>query len=753
MYKLLFISLLNSIVSSVAFCQAPAPSAYKNPNLPIEERIKDLISRMTPEEKAGQLSQMNGGTFTGPAQNDPGQKAKMVQVKEGKVGSMLNVTGSGETKAIQKVAVEQSRLGIPLIFGLDVIHGYSTIFPIPLAEACSWDLAGIEKNASVAAREAAASGIHWTFAPMCDISNDIRWGRVMEGAGEDPYYGALVSAARVRGFQGNLNDDKHILACVKHFAGYGAVESGREYNLTDFSRSALWNKHLPPYKGAVDAGAATVMNGFNVVDGIPVTGNSFLVNEVLKKKWGFKGLLVSDWASFQEMISWGYAENDKDAAMKAMNAGSMMEMHSKTVTTHLPDLLKEGKVSMAVVDEAVARVLRLKFKLGLFEQPYKFSNEDREKKELFTTSNRETAREAAKRSIVLLKNENQALPILATVKNVALIGSYAESKEDMFDFWIAKGNAQDAVSILEGLKTKFGTKTEMSFSKGYLPNETTTDALIKEAVESASKAEVVLVNIGISGKKAGEDRSLSKPEIPECQVELLKALQKTGKPIVAIVTSGRPLVLTRIQPLVSSILQCWILGTETGNAIADVVTGAYNPSGKTVLTFPYDVGQIPVYYNHFRTGRPLPPGPNGDSTWKSRYRDIPNEPLYPFGFGLSYTQFDYSSFGLSASETTKGGTVTANVTVKNTGKYDGEEVVQFYIQDLAASIIRPVKELKGFEKITLKAGESKKVSFQISDKDLSFFDSDGNVVLEPGKFKIYVGTNSKNVLQADLELK
>jgi beta-glucosidase len=657
-----------------------------------------------------------------------------------------------ETKAIQKVAVEQSRLGIPMLFALDVIHGYRTVFPIPLAEACSWDLAGIEKNSSVAASEASAAGLHWTFAPMCDISNDIRWGRVMEGAGEDPFYGALVAAARVKGFQGNL-DNKHILACVKHFAGYGAVESGREYNLTDFSRSALWNKHLPPYKGAVDAGAATVMNGFNVLDGIPVSGNSFLVNDVLKKKWGFKGILVSDWGSFTEMINWGHAEDGKDAAMKAINAGSMLDMESKVLVKYLPELLKEGKVSMKDVDDAVARLLRIKFQLGLFEQPYKFSSEEREKNELFTPANRQIAREAAKRSIVLLKNENQTLPLSATVKKVALVGSFAESKEDMFDFWIASGKYNEAVSILEGMKSKLGIQAELSFSKGYNTDGTTTEAMIKEAVDMASRSEVVLVNIGISGKMAGEDRALAKPEIPEAQVELLKALQKTGKPVVAIVTSGRPLILTNIQPLVSSILQCWILGTETGSAIADVLMGTYNPSGKTVMTFPYAVGQIPVYYNHFKTGRPIPEDVKGDFSWKSRYRDIPNEPLYPFGYGLSYTSFDYSGLTLSAKETQKGGLVTASGTVKNTGKLDGEEVVQWYIRDLAGSIIRPVKELKGYEKIMLKAGESKTVKFQVSDKELSFFDSEGNVKTEPGKFKVFVGTNSRDVLEADLELK
>ena len=706
---------------------------------------------MTIEEKAGQLNQLNGGVFTGPAQSDPGQKAKIQQVKDGLVGSMLNVTGVVETKAIQKIATEESRLGIPLLFALDVIHGYKTIFPIPLAEACSWDLPGIEKNATVAAKEASAAGIHWTFAPMCDISNDIRWGRVMEGAGEDPWLGGLISAARVKGFQGKLDDNAHILACIKHFAGYGAVESGREYNLTDFSHVALWNKYLPPYKAAVEAGAATLMNGFNVIDGVPVSANKYLVTDILKKKWGFKGLLVSDWASFQEMIAWGYAENDKDAAMKSINAGSMLDMQARVVVKYLPELVKEGKVPMALVDDAVARLLRIKFELGLFEQPNKFSNEEREKVELFTPANRQIARDAAKKSIVLLKNDNQILPIQKSVKKIALIGAYADSKDDMFDFWIAKGESKDAVSILEGMKLKFANQAEISFSKGYEINAEKNDALIAEAVEKANGAEIVLVNIGISGKMAGEDRALARPEIPENQIQLLQALKKTGKPVVALITSGRPLILTNVESLVNGMLQCWILGTETGNAVAEVLAGSFNPSAKTVMTFPYDVGQIPVYYNHFQTGRPV--DSNGNGSWRSRYRDIPNKPLFPFGFGLSYTNFSYKDFKISGIETTKGGKVTASVTVSNSGKFDGEEIVQWYVRDLAASIIRPVKELKGFEKIFLKVGEQKTVNFTISDKELSFLDGEGNEKLEPGRFHIFAGTNSENVQKLDLDLK
>jgi len=730
--------------------QKPAATAlYKNPKTSIADRVKDLLQRMTMEEKAGQLNQLNGGAFTGPAANDAGQQAKMQLTRDGKIGSFLNVLGAMETKAIQEVAMKESRLGIPILFGYDVIHGYKTIFPIPLAEACSWDLTGIQQNASVAAKEAASAGIHWAFSPMCDISNDPRWGRVMEGAGEDPWYGAKVAAARVKGLQGDLNDAEHILACIKHYAVYGAVEAGREYNNVDVSRVALWNKYLPPYKGGIEAGAATIMNSFNVLDGVPASGNKYLVDDILKKKWGFKGFVVSDWSSFGEMVTHGYAADRKDAALKAIEAGSMMDMESKVVIDYLPQLVKEGKITVKQVDDAVGRILYYKFKLGLFDDPYKFSNPDREKNTLFTPAHRQVAREAAKRAIVLLKNDNNTLP-LKTAGKIALVGYYANSHDDLFDFWIAQGKSADGVTVYEGLKNKWGANASISFSNGYNADGTATDATIGEAVQNAQNADVVIVNIGISGKMAGEDRALANPAIPEGQVQLLRALQKTGKPIIALVSGGRPLVLTGIQPLANAIVQCWLLGTEGGNAIADVLTGDYNPSGKTVISFPYAVGQIPVYYNHFNTGRPGPT--DGAGNWFSRYRDIPNSPLYPFGYGLSYTTFGYSNLQLSQPVINKAQSLKVSITVANTGKVDGEEVVQLYIRDIAASIIRPVKELKGFQKIALKAGESKEVSFTLTGKELSFYDANGNTVLEPGKFTVFVGGNSKDVLEKGFEL-
>jgi beta-glucosidase len=729
-----------------SFVNGQTKLPYQNAALSIEARVKDLLSRMTVQEKAGQLNQLNGGAFTGPAADNAGQSEKAKQVREGRVGSLLNVVGVADTRKIQQEAMK-NRLGIPLLFGYDVIHGYKTIFPIPLAEACSWDVKGIEKNSSIAAREAAAGGIHWTFAPMCDITNDPRWGRIMEGIGEDPFYGGLISAARVRGFQGNLNDNEHILACVKHFAAYGLVEAGREYNNVDVSRPMLWNKYLPPYKAAVDAGAATVMNAFNVLDGVPASANKFLITDVLKNKWGFKGFLVSDWGSFAEEINHGYAEDGKDAALKSLQAGSMMDMESKLSVEFLPQLLKEGKINMKQLDEAVGKILYQKFGMGLFDNPLKFCDDENEKSKIFTVENRAVAFEAAKKSILLLKNDNNILP-LDKNKKIALVGLYANSKEDMFDFWVAQGNPNDAVSVYEGLKSKINNIT---FCNGYNADNSTNETLINEAVANANNAEVIVVNIGISGKMAGEDRALSNPVISEGQIALLKALQKTGKPIITLVSSGRPLVLTQAEPLTNALVQCWILGTEHGNAIASMLVGEYNPSAKTVITFPYAIGQIPIYYNHFNTGRPTPTDPAG--SWFSRYRDVKNEPLYPFGYGLSYTSYTYGDLKLSTTNITKTGKIIATISVTNSGKVDGEEVVQLYIRDYAASIVRPVKELKAFEKVSLKAGETKTVSFTLSQRDLSFLDANGNTVVEAGKFGVFIGGNSRDVKQGDFTLR
>ena len=735
------IALFSITVNSFAQTKFP----YQNPALTIEKRVADLLGRMTVEEKAGQLNQLNGGAFTGPAVNNVGQNEKIKMVQSGAVGSLLNVVGVADTRAIQTEAVK-SRLHIPLIFGYDVIHGYKTIFPVPLAEACIWDLEAIEKNSSIAAKEASAAGVHWTFAPMCDVSNDPLWGRVMEGAGEDPYYAGLVSAARVKGFQGNLNDNKHVLACVKHFAAYGLVEAGREYNQVDVSRVMLWNKYLPPYKAAVNAGAATVMNAFSVVDGVPASANKYLVTDVLKNKWGFKGFVVSDWASFGEEIKHGYAGDEKDAALKSLQAGSMMDMESKISQKYLPELLKEKRITMQQLDEAAGKILYQKFRLGLFDDPFKFCNEANEKAVMFTAENRAIAKTAAEKSIVLLKNNNNILP-LDKNKKVALIGFYANSKPDLFDFWIGQGNSNDAVTVYEGLKSKI---SNISFCNGYNGDNSSSEMLINEAIQNATAADVVVVNIGISGKMAGEDRSLAYPQISDGQIALLKALQKTGKPIVALVSSARPLILTQAESLVDALVQGWILGTEHGNAVASMLVGEFNPSAKTVMTFPYAIGQIPIYYNHFNTGRPTTT--DGLGNWYSRYRDIPNEPLYPFGYGLSYTSYDYSEVKLSSPTITKSATLKVTVNVKNTGSMDGEETVQLYIRDYAASIIRPVKELKAFKKIMIKAGETKEVIFMLTKEDLSFYDANGNSIIESGKFSVFVGPNSRDTKMADFIL-
>jgi beta-glucosidase len=553
----------------------------------------------------------------------------------------------------------------------------------------------------------------------------------------------------VKGLQGDLTDVNHILSCVKHYAAYGLSEAGREYNNVDVSRSALWNKYLPPYKAAVDAGAATVMNSFNVVDGVPATANRYLVEDVLKKKWNFKGLVVSDWGSFGEIVTHGYAEDGKDATLKALQAGSMMDMESKLIVKYLPQLVKEGKLTVKQVNEAVTRVLYYKFKLGLFEDPYRFSDEARETANVFTAANRAEALKAARSSMVLLKNDANALPLKKTLSKIALIGHYAKSKEDMFDFWIASGKADEAVSVYEGLQSKFGS-SKIAYAQGYNADATTSEKLVGEAVAASADADAIVIVIGISGKLAGEERSLANLNIADGQIQLLKALQKTGKPVIALVNSGRPMVLTQVQDLAGAILQCWILGTETGNAVADVLAGDYNPSGKTVMSFPYAVGQIPVYYNHINTGRPTPEKRDGPFT--SRYRDIPNNPLYPFGYGLSYTKFDYANLVCNTT-IGKNDRFPVSITVKNSGAYDGEEVVQLYIRDMTASIVRPVKELKGFQKIFLKAGESRTITFFLTGKDLSFYDAEGNAVLEAGKFKVFIGGDSKNTVETAFELK
>jgi beta-glucosidase len=729
---------------------AQSKADYKNPKLPIEQRVKRLLAIMTLDEKVGQLNQLNGGVMTGPqAANDPGQQGKLKELKAGKVGSFLNVVGAAETKAVQKIAVEETRLGIPLLFAYDAIHGYKTVFPIPLAEACSFDLALTEKTAAITAKEAAAAGLHWVFAPMMDVSREPRWGRVMEGFGEDPYLGGLFAAARVKGLQGNL-DNQHVMACVKHFAAYGAPEGGRDYNTVDISHYSLWNNYLPPYKAALDAGALTVMNSFNVIDGVPASANRYLMQEILKKKWGYNGVIVSDWGSYGELINHGYAENGADAAQKALMAGSHIDMESRVVVENLAQLVKDKKVPMSVIDEAVSKVLYLKFKLGLFENPYLYSDEQREASVSFSQEHQTLAHEAARNSMVLLKNDNKTLPFSKNVKRILVVGHLAESKEDALDFWCGKGESKDVVTYLDGIKAKLPS-AEVVFAKGYDENNKTSEALLKDLSDKAKQADIVIAVIGITGKFAGEARALGNISPADGQMEVLKSLQNVGKPMTVLVHAGRPMILTEVQQLTPSILNCWIGGTKMGAAAADILFGDHNPSAKTVMSFPYAVGQIPVYYNCFNTGRPHKDG--NDAFWVSRYQDIPNSPLYPFGYGLSYSNFDYKDLKLSAAEMSKKDKITATVTVKNTSDKDGEEIVQLYVRDMVGSYVRPLKELKGFQKVAFKAGETKTLTFIIDPAMLSYYDENGNTLLESGKFKIFIGGNSRDVLEADLRLK
>ena len=758
------------LLASLTSAQETAP-AYKNPKLPIKKRVADLLGRMTLEEKVGQLNQLSGGVLTGPAAaGDAGQKAKLDLVRQGKMGSFLNVLGAEETGKVQKIAVEESRLGIPLLFAFDVIHGFRTVFPIPLAESTSWDPKAAELAASIAAKEAASSGLHWTFAPMMDLTREPRWGRVMEGSGEDPYINAVFAAARVRGFQGDQWDNEHIMACVKHFAAYGAPEGGKEYNTVDMSRYALWNYYMPPYKAAIEAGAATVMNAFNIVDGIPASGNVYLNREVLRDKWGFKGFIVSDWSSFAEMIAHGYAEDEADAAKKALMAGSDMDMESRVMQKTMANLIKTGKVPEDKLDEAVSRILYWKFKLGLFEDPYKYSDVEREKRTLLTDEHRQAARKAAGDSMILLKNEGDVLPFSKSAKNVLVAGYLAEAQNEVLDFWKGNGDHKDTITILEGVRRKL-PNARVTYAKGYnrkvyddsyyaFYNIKDRDADRKPKAElqrdlraKASAADVIIATIGLTGNVAGEARSLADINPDPDQMEMLSILKATGKPLVVVVQSGRPMVLTEVDKNYPAILNAWIGGTEHGNAVADILFGDVNPSAKTTISFPYAVGQIPIYYNRYNTGRPHVDGNEGpDRFWVARYRDIPNEPLYPFGYGLSYTSFKYEDMKIANSTINQNGKLSVSVKITNTGKRAGKEVVQLYIRDLAASRVRPLKELKKFKKVAFAAGETKTVTFELPAKKLGFYDEKGDWLLERGKFKVFVGPNSRDAMEGDLVL-
>lgn len=741
--KRLFYTLLLLIVCISVFAQTPR-------EINMNKFIDSLMAKMTLVEKVGQMNQYNGfWEVTGPAPKDGNAKQKYEHLKMGMVGSVLNVKGTANVRKLQEIVVKESRLGIPLLFGFDVIHGHKTLSPIPLGEAASWDVEAIEKSARIAAIEASAVGINWTFAPMVDITRDARWGRVMEGAGEDPYLGSKIAVARVKGFQGDdLSANNTIAATVKHFAGYGFSESGRDYNTVDVGTSTLYNMILPPFKAAVEHDVKTVMNSFNVLNGIPATANSLLQRDILKGKWNFKGFVISDWGSGTEMIAHGFAKDLKQVAELSANAGSDMDMESYAYVSHLKELVETGKVKMSVVDEAVRRILSVKYELGLFEDPYRYCDEKREKELIYNPKHRAAALDMALKSIVLLKNTAQLLPLKKSQKKIAVIGALANDKNSPLGSWRIGSDDSSAVSFLEGFK-KYSSnftyakgadliKSPASFIQEVNINETDKSGFA-EAVELAKKSDVVVMVLGEHGFQSGEGRSRTKLDLPGVQQQLLEAVYKVNKKIVLVLMNGRPLAITWADKNIPAILETWQLGSETGNAIAQVLFGDFNPGGKLPMTFPRSVGQEPIYYNHYNTGRPGPI----DLVFWSHYSDESNSPLYPFGYGLSYSTFQYSNLKVDATNPSK---IRVSVSIKNSGTVAGDEVAQLYIHDKVASVVRPVKELKGFQKIRLNAGESKSVEFTLTDAELGFYNNNGDYVVETGDFDVMVGTNSQDVL-------
>jgi beta-glucosidase len=732
----------------------------------LDEKVSDLLSKMTLKEKIGQMNQYNGfWDITGPVPEGGDSKIKYNHLSNGWVGSMLNVKGVKEVKEVQKIAVEKSRLGIPLIIGFDLIHGYKTVFPIPLAESASWDLEAIRLSAELSAKEAAVAGINWTFAPMIDITRDARWGRVMEGAGEDPYLGSLIAAARVKGFQGeDLASPYTIAATAKHFAAYGFVEAGKEYNTVDIGLNTLHNIVLPPFKAAADAGIKTFMNSFNDLNGIPATADAYLQRDLLKGEWNFDGFVVSDWGSIREMIEHGYAKDNNHAGELALLGGSDMDMESSIYIYELEKLIEENKISIAQIDDAVRRILSVKFELGLFEDPYRYCNEEREKEITGSKEIMDAALEVAKKSIVLLKNENEILPLKKKGVTIGLIGPLAADKNSPLGNWRIGADDNTAVSVLEGLQNYKGNN--ISHAQGVkLINKTpdgfheevqinTTDKTgFEEAIALAQKVEVVVMVLGEHGFQSGEGRSRSKLDLPGFQQELLEKVAAVNPNIVLVLMNGRPLVLNWAAENIPAIVEAWQLGTQSGHAIAQVLYGEYNPSGKLPMSFPRSVGQVPIYYNHKSTGRPGTEGEDPGSVFWSHYGDEENDPLFPFGFGLSYSKFEYSSLELSAKEMTKNSKIEASITIKNTGKVKGKEIIQLYIQDPFASAIRPVKELKGFKIIELEPGASQKVTFTIKEADLVFYNAKQKWEAEPGTFHVFVGTNSNVKEKLSFELK
>lgn len=760
------LTLLLAIVFFFNGCKEKKPIVSKNKNV-IEKKVDSLLSIMTLKEKIGQMNQYNGSwDMTGPP-NDKASAKKLKDLENGFVGSMLNVKGVKNVRAVQKIAVEKSRLGIPLLIGFDVIHGYKTISPIPLAEAASWDLKAIKKSAEVAAKEAAASGINWTFAPMVDISRDPRWGRVMEGAGEDPFLASKIAYSRVKGFQGeDLANEYTIAACAKHFAAYGFVEAGKEYNTVSVGNSTLYNTIFPPFKAAAKAGVKTFMNAFNLVNGIPATGNAFLQRTILKEKWGFKGFIVSDWASIKELKNHGFAKDNKEAGKIALNAGSDMDMESYAYIDHLEELVKEKKIDETLIDDAVRRILTVKYELGLFDDPYKYCDTTREQEIVNSKKMNDAVLDIAKKSIVLLKNEpvnnQKLLPLKKQGQNITVIGALANDDDSMLGSWRIGADANTAVTVLEGLQKYKGNKityekgADVAIGETFFHYDTkinnTDKSKFTAAIKAAKNADVVIMVVGEHGFQTGEGRSRTNLDIPGVQLDLLKEVYKVNKNIVLVLANGRPLTINWSKQNLPAIVEAWQLGTQSGNAIAQVLYGDYNPSGKLPVTFPRNVGQIPIYYNHKSTGRPTPLEENKKMVFWSKYTDVDNTPLYPFGYGLSYTTFSYKNLKLDTSTIKKDQTINVSVDVTNTGDFDGYEVVQLYIQDIVGSIARPVRELKGFEKVHLKKGETKTINFIINSETLQFYTANNTWEVEPGDFNLWVGTNSNATLKATFKV-
>lgn len=734
---------------------------------PYEQQIDSLISIMTLEEKVGQLNLYAGSwEFTGPVPQDQNNQKKLENIKSGRVGAMLNVLTADGTREAQKLAVENSRLGIPLLFGYDVIHGYKTMMPVPIGQAASWDAEVARAGAAVAAKEASASGIHWTFAPMMDIARDARWGRMMESAGEDPYLTSFMSKAWIKGFQGNdLSDKATIAACAKHFAAYGFAEAGRDYNTVDISLQTLYNVVLPPFKAASEAGVASFMNSFNEIAGVPANGSELLQRQLLKGAWEYQnGFVVSDWGSIGEMITHGYAADTLEAGYKALKAGSDMDMEAHIYENSIEELVTSGKIDEALVNDAVRRILTIKFQLGLFDDPYKYCDLAREKSELLTKENLAVAREAARKSIVLLKNEKDLLPLSKNGQSIAVIGSLAKSKDVPLGSWRAQAVENSAVSVLEGIKNAVADENIVQFANGYTLSKGRRQFIyeleivegdqsgFKEAIALAKKVDVVVLAMGEDCWQTGEGRSQTDVGLKGDQMDLMYELLKVNKNIVVTLMNGRSLAIPELDENIPAILEVWHLGSEAGNAIADVLFGDYNPSGKLPISFPRNVGQCPIYYNHKNGGRPFTNPHDAGMVFWSHYTDSPNSPLYPFGYGLSYTTFEYSDLFLSNTEMNAAGELTATVTVKNTGKMAGQETVQLYLRDYVGSVTRPVKELKGFEKIMLKPGEEQKVQFTINNETLSYYRADLSYGSEPGQFAVMIGGNSQKTLMTDFRL-